>query len=75
MSERRCGPHTKLVENDNLRVSQCPCGSYHVTFVKRGLTMQMGEAEARALTEGLNVVVRVAEAEARGRALGTLPSN
>ena len=75
MSERRCGPHTKLVENDNLRVSQCPCGSYHVTFAKRGLTMQMGEAEARALTEGLNVVVRVAEAEARGRALGTLPSN
>lgn len=74
MSERRCGPHTKLVENDNLRISQCPCGSYHVTFVRRGFTMQMGEPEARALTEGMNVIVRVADAEARGRALG-VPSN
>ncbi len=75
MSERRCGPHTKLVDNENVRISQCPCGSYHVNFVRRGFSLQMGEAEARALTEGLSVVVRVADAEARGRALGTLPSN
>lgn len=75
MSERRCGPHTKLVQNDHLRISQCPCGSYHVSFVKRGVSLQLAEAEARALAEGFTVVARVADAEARGRALGTLPSN
>lgn len=64
-----CGPHTQLVSNEHLRVSQCPCGTYHVSFLKRGVALQMGEAEVRALGEGMGVVVRVADAEARGRVL------
>jgi hypothetical protein len=63
----KCGPQTQLVSNDHVRISQCACGTYHVNFAKRGLSLQMGAAEARALGEAMGIVVRVADAESRGR--------
>jgi hypothetical protein len=68
-SPSKCGPHTTLTSNAALRVTQCGCGTYHVTLVRRGLTLQMNESDTRALAEGLGVALRVADAEARGRAL------
>lgn len=64
-----CGKQTTLVANDQVRIAQCACGTYHVTFNKRGVSLQMGSAEARALGEAMGVVMRVADAEDRGREL------
>lgn len=72
-SPSNCGPHTTLTSTPALRITRCGCGTYHVTIVRRGVTLQLGEAETRALAEGLGVALRVAEAEARGRALDKGP--
>jgi hypothetical protein len=72
---KSCGPQTQLVSNDHLRVAQCGCGAYHVTFTKRGLSLQMGAAELRALGEAMGIVIRVADAEARPRALDSRDPN
>ncbi|HEU4409726.1 MAG TPA: hypothetical protein VFS43_31010 [Polyangiaceae bacterium] len=65
----KCGQHAVLTSNASLRITQCGCGTYHVTFVRRGLTMQMNEADLRTLSEGLGVALRAADAQARGQAL------
>jgi hypothetical protein len=70
MSEpNRCGPHTQITSSDDVRISQCPCGTYHLNFQRHGVTMQMGAAELRSLAEATGVALRVADAEARGKAL------
>ena len=70
MSEpSRCGPHTQIAHNERVRISQCACGSYHVTFAQKGVTVQLGLEEVRAITDALGVALRVAEAEDRGRAI------
>ena len=72
MSEpSRCGPHTQLVSNENVRISQCPCGTYHVSFAKKGVSIQLGTEEVKALADGMGIALRVADAEARGRSLAT----
>ncbi len=68
-SPSKCGQHAVLTSNAVVRITQCGCGTYHVTLVRRSLTLQMGEAEARAIAEGFGVALRVADAEARGQAL------
>ena len=70
MSEpSRCGPHTQIAQNDNVRITQCACGAYHVNFLKKGVTVQLGAEDVRALAESTGIALRVADAEARGRAL------
>ena len=71
MSERegRCGPHTTITSNDTVRITQCTCGVYHVNFVKKGVSIQMGIDDVRRLTEGVELAVRVADAETRGKEL------
>ncbi|MFO0661162.1 MAG: hypothetical protein U0165_15220 [Polyangiaceae bacterium] len=41
-----------------------------MSLLKRGVALQMGRDEMRALAEGFGVAVRIEEAEERGRALG-----
>lgn len=67
--QSRCGPHAQIANNDHVRISQCPCGAYHLTFVKRGVSIQIALEDVKALAEGMGVAVRVAEAEVRGRML------
>jgi hypothetical protein len=70
MSEQsRCGPHTQISSNEQIRLTQCPCGAYHLNLVKKGVTLQINRDEAKALLEGMTVALRVAEAEDRGRLL------
>lgn len=74
MSEpSRCGPHAQLASNEHVRVSQCPCGTYHVSLVKRGISLQLGVADVKAIAEAFGVAVRVADAEERGRCLTGAP--
>ena len=72
MSEpSRCGPHAQIAHNERIRISQCACGSYHVTFAQKGVTVQLGLEDVRAITEAMGVALRVAEAEDRGRAIAS----
>lgn len=77
MSEReqsRCGTHSYITSNEAIRVTQCPCGTYHVNFLKRGVSVQFAADELRKIADGLGLTMRVADAEARGRALADDPS-
>jgi hypothetical protein len=68
---KSCGPHSTIVSNDRLRITQCPCGAYHVALNQRGVSVQMSLDEVKALSEGCGVALRVADAEARGAMLAS----
>lgn len=63
--QSKCGPHTTIAVNDTIRVSQCSCGTYHLNFLKRGLSFQLNLEDVQKLSEALNLVARVADAEGR----------
>jgi hypothetical protein len=70
MSEpSRCGPHTQIAQNDRVRITQCPCGAYHVALAQKGLTVQLGLEDVQALSQAMGVALRVADAEERGKAI------
>jgi hypothetical protein len=72
MSEpNRCGPHSQIASNEQIRISQCPCGAYHVTFLRKGVSLQLGLADVKGLAEATGVALRVSEAEDRGKLLAT----
>jgi hypothetical protein len=51
MADRRpCGKHVELVTNDSVRITQCPCGTVHVTFAASGVTLRMNEATLKGAT-------------------------
>ena len=68
---KACGTHTPVASNENVRISQCACGVYHVSFTRKGVSIQLGEAEMRALAETSGIAIRIADAESRGRAIVT----
>ena len=48
MSEKSpCGKHVDLVSNGSVRISQCPCGTVHVTLNHSGVTVRMNEETFR----------------------------
>jgi hypothetical protein len=53
MSKSACGPHTELVSNNAVRVTRCPCGTVHVTFVASGVTLRMQGDTFRQAVAGL----------------------
>ncbi|MBL9028445.1 MAG: hypothetical protein JNL21_40010 [Myxococcales bacterium] len=54
MSDRKaCGPHAVLGSNPSVRITQCPCGTVHVTFVSNGVTLRINEDSLRGITHGL----------------------
>lgn len=75
MTEKKCGPHAEIAKNESLRLTQCPCGSYHLHLAKRGVSIQLGGEELRQVAEAFDVALRVADAEERGRSLPSRPSN
>jgi hypothetical protein len=64
MSQKQCGPHVTLSDNDGARVSRCPCGAVHVNIKSSGVTVQLNEDRFQKL--GLAVMGAVS-------ALGTKP--
>lgn len=48
--KRPCGKHLELVTNDSVKITQCPCGTVHVTFAASGVTLRMNEATMKATT-------------------------
>jgi hypothetical protein len=39
-SKPSCGPHTTVVNTEGVRIAKCPCGTFHVTLVQSGVTVQ-----------------------------------
>ena len=54
-SKRSCGPHTEIVKTDGVRVTQCTCGTIHVTMVKNGTTIQLGPEYFAEVTQALSL--------------------
>jgi hypothetical protein len=56
MSEKRpCGKHLELASNASARITQCPCGTVHVTLHASGVTLRMNEETLKATTAALHL--------------------
>ena len=53
MAEKRsCGKHVDLASNGAVKITQCPCGTFHVTLHASGVTLRMNEETFKAATSG-----------------------
>jgi hypothetical protein len=54
MSEKRpCGKHLELASNASVKITQCSCGTVHLTMNASGVTVRINEETLKALTAGL----------------------
>lgn len=56
-SGKSCGPQTTVVHTDGLRIAKCPCGTFHVTLVASGLTVQLSEERLAELGRAIAVAI------------------
>jgi hypothetical protein len=78
MSETKasCGPQTVMVNTDTLRLAKCPCGTFHVTLVASGVTVQLSEARLAELGRAIGIALPPSGVSPAGpRSLGTRPAN
>lgn len=52
-SKTACGKHTELASNEAVRITQCPCGTVHVTLAANGITLRLAEGALKNVTRGL----------------------
>jgi len=57
MAEKGCGKHTEIGANDHVRITQCACGTVHLTFLKNGVTVRMNEDGLRQATRSMMLAV------------------
>lgn len=50
-----CGPHTTIVNTAGVRIAQCPCGTFHVTLVQSGVTVQLSAEKLAELGRAISV--------------------
>ena len=50
-----CGPHTTIVNTEGVRIARCPCGTFHVTLVQSGVTVQLSADKLAELGRAINV--------------------
>ncbi len=74
-SKPACGPHTVVVNTEGVRVARCPCGTFHVTLVQSGVTVQMSAARMAELGRAIAVAVPTSPDGGQVRALGTSSIN
>ncbi|CAN5553897.1 hypothetical protein BH09MYX1_BH09MYX1_40470 [soil metagenome] len=57
MSEntKGCGPQTVVVNTEGLRLAKCPCGTFHVTLVASGVTLQLSAERLAELGRAIAV--------------------
>ena len=59
-SKKNCGPQVEIIKTENARVTQCPCGTVHVTLPHNGITLMLTPEQftgvAKALTYALNLM-------------------
>lgn len=55
--------------NEAVRVTQCPCGTVHVTLMQNGLTVRLTEQSMKSVTRGLMLSLdKIEEANEAGSA-------
>ena len=50
-----CGPHTTIVNTEGVRIAKCPCGTFHVTLVQSGVTVQLSAEKLGELGRAIAV--------------------
>jgi hypothetical protein len=50
-----CGPHTVVVNSEGVRIARCPCGTFHVTLVSSGVTVQLSPEKLAELGRAIAV--------------------
>ena len=71
-----CGTQTVMVNTDTLRLARCPCGTFHVTLVASGVTVQLAEARLAELGRAIGIALPPPSVSPAGpRSLGTRPAN
>ncbi|HEY1955285.1 MAG TPA: hypothetical protein VGH28_06725 [Polyangiaceae bacterium] len=68
-----CGPHTIVVNTETVRIARCPCGTFHVTLVSSGVTVQLSPERLADL--GRAIAVATPQQDATPRGVGTTPIN
>lgn len=72
-SKPPCGPHTVVVNTEAVRIARCPCGTFHVTLVQSGVTVQLSAERLAELGRAIAVATPPHDAPPRG--IGTTPIN
>jgi hypothetical protein len=62
-SGKACGPHTVVVNTEGLRLAKCGCGTFHVTLVQSGVTLQLSEDRLAELGRAIGVAIAPKSAE------------
>ena len=59
MSEGKssCGPHQVIVNTEGVRLAKCPCGTFHVTLVQSGVTLQLSAERLGELGRAIGVAL------------------
>jgi hypothetical protein len=69
-----CGPQTTIVNTEGVRIARCPCGTFHVTLVSSGVTVQLSAERLAELGRAIGVAVPP-KSDELPRGLGTTPIN
>ncbi len=69
-----CGPHTVIVNTEGVRIARCPCGTFHVTLVQSGVTVQLSADKLAELGRAIAVASPQPDS-ATPRGVGTTPIN
>ena len=69
-----CGPHTVIVNTEGVRIARCPCGTFHVTLVQSGVTVQLSADKLAELGRAIAVASPQPESTTP-RGVGTTPIN
>jgi hypothetical protein len=57
-----CGPQTTIVNTEGVRIARCPCGTFHVTLVQSGVTVQLTADKLAELGRAINVAAPPSQA-------------
>jgi len=60
-----CGPHTTIVNTEGVRIAKCPCGTFHVTLVQSGVTVQLSADKLGELGRAIAVAAPSPQVVAR----------
>ncbi len=56
-----CGSHQVIVNTDGVRLAKCPCGTFHVTLVQSGVTLQLNADTLAGLGRAIGVALPPAQ--------------
>jgi hypothetical protein len=72
MTKASCGPHTTIVNTEGVRIARCPCGTFHVTLVQSGVTVQLSAEKLAELGRAIGVAM---PPQVGQNVVGTTPIN